>query len=64
MPSVLVERIQRDISGIVNAPEMKQQLLEQGAIGIGSKPQELDALIRKEYARWLRVVQRGNIKID
>jgi len=43
---------------------MKQQLLEQGAIGIGSKPQELDALIRKEYARWLRVVQRGNIKID
>jgi len=64
MPSVLVERIHRDISGIVNAPEMKQQLLEQGAIGIGSKPQELDALIRKEYARWLRVVQRGNIKID
>jgi len=64
MPSFLVERLQREISGIVNAPEMKQQLLEQGAIGIGSKPQELDALIRKEYARWLRVVQRGNIKID
>ena len=60
----LVDRIQRDISSIVNAPEMKQQLLEQGAIGVGSQPKELDALIRREYARWLQVVQRGNIKVD
>ena len=64
MPPVLVERIQRDISGIVNAPEMKQSLLEQGAIAVGSQPKELDALIRKEYARWLRVVQTGNIKLE
>ncbi|HTM59228.1 MAG TPA: tripartite tricarboxylate transporter substrate binding protein [Burkholderiales bacterium] len=64
MQAALVDRIQRDISGIVNAPEMKQQLLEQGAIGVGSRPKELDALIRKEYARWLRVVQTGNIKME
>ena len=64
MQPALIDRIQRDISGIVNAPEMKHQLLEQGAIGVGSKPQELDALVRKEYARWLRVVQTGNIKME
>ena len=64
MQSALVDRIQRDIAAIVTAPEMKQQLLEQGCIGVGSTPQELDALIRKEYARWLRVVQTGHIKIE
>ena len=64
MQPSLVDRIQRDVAGIVLAPEMKQQLLEQGAIGVGSKPQELDALIRKEYERWLRVVQTGNIKME
>jgi tripartite-type tricarboxylate transporter receptor subunit TctC len=64
MPHALVDRIRRDIHGIVTAPEMKQQLLEQGCIGVGSTPAELDALIRKEYARWLRVVQTGNIKLE
>jgi tripartite-type tricarboxylate transporter receptor subunit TctC len=64
MQPALVDRIQRDVAAIVTAPQMHQSLLDQGCIGIGSKPQELDALIRKEYARWLRVIQTGNIKVD
>ena len=64
MPPALVDRIQRDIAALVTAPEMKQSLLEQGCIAVGSRPPELDALIRKEYARWLRVVQTGNIKVE
>jgi tripartite-type tricarboxylate transporter receptor subunit TctC len=64
MPPALVDRIQRDVAAIVTADQMKQSLLEQGCIAVGSKPPELDALIRKEYARWLRVVQTGNIKVE
>jgi len=64
MPGALVDRIQRDVAAIVTAPDMKASLLDQGCIGVGSKPQELDALIHKEYARWQRVVQTGNVKVD
>ena len=64
MSPALVGRIQRDVAAIVTADQMKQSLLEQGAIAVGSQPKELDALIRKEYARWLRVVQTGNIKVE
>jgi len=64
MQSALVDRIQRDVAAIVTAEQMKQSLLEQGCIAVGAKPAELDALIRKEYARWLRVVQTGNIKFE
>ena len=64
MPLALVDRIQRDVAAIVTADQMKQSLLEQGCIAVGAKPAELDALIRKEYARWLRVVQTGNIKVE
>jgi len=64
MPPALVDRIQRDVAAIVTADQMKQSLLEQGCIAVGAKPAELDALIRKEYARWLRVVQTGNIKVE
>ena len=64
MPGALVERIQREVAGIVTAPEMKASLLDQGCIALGSKPDELAALIRKEYARWQRVVQAGNVKVE
>jgi len=64
MPPALIDRIQRDVAAIVTAPEMKASLLDQGCIAIGSKPDVLDQLIRKEYARWQRVVQAGNVKVD
>jgi tripartite-type tricarboxylate transporter receptor subunit TctC len=64
MPPALVDRIQRDVAAIVTAPELKASLLDQGCVAVGSRPDELAALIRKEYARWQRVVQAGNVKVD
>ena len=64
MPAALVDRIQRDIAGLVTAPEMKEQLLQQGCIAVGSKPAELDALIAREYEQWVKVVQARGVKFE
>src|SRR5712692_7926802 len=64
MPAPIVERLQREISQIVTTPEMKESLLDQGSIAIGSPPEELNALIRSEYALWSRVVKAGNVKVE
>ncbi len=64
MPAPIVEQLQREISQIVTAPEMKESLLDQGSIAIGSPPEELNALIRSEYALWSRVVKAGNVKVE
>ena len=64
MPGALVDRIQREIAAIVTAPEMKEQLLQQGCIAAGSKPAELDALIAREYAQWTKVVQARGVKLE
>jgi len=64
MSPALVDRIQRDAAAIVNAPDMKEGLLAQGCIAVGSRPEALTALIKDEYARWARVVQTGNVKVD
>src|SRR5260221_9536158 len=55
----IVERIQRDTAAIVNASETRESLLAQGSIAGGGTPEELDALIRREYALWSRVVKTG-----
>ena len=58
----IVERIQRDTAAIVNASETRESLLAQGSIAGGGTPEELDALIRREYALWSKVVKTGGVK--
>ena len=64
MAGGLVDRIQRDVAAIVLAPEMREQLLAQGCIAAGSKPAELDALIKREYQQWVKVVRARGVKIE
>ena len=64
LPAPIVEQLQREISQIVTAPEMKESLLDQGSIAVGSPPEELNALIRSEYALWSRVVKAGGVKVE
>src|SRR5438132_7761407 len=40
MPPALVARIQREVAAVITMPEMKDQLLAQGCIAIGSRPAE------------------------
>src|SRR5882672_9623208 len=62
IPPAIVGQIQRDVSAIVNAPETKESMLAQGSIAVGGTPEELDALIRRDYALWSKVVKAGGVK--
>jgi tripartite-type tricarboxylate transporter receptor subunit TctC len=64
LPRPVVDRLQRDISAIVNTPEMKASLLAQGSIAVGGSPEDLDAMIRKEYTLWSKVVKAGSVKAE
>lgn len=64
LPGAIVERIQRDIAAIVNSAEMKQTLLGQGTVAVGGGPDELTALIQREYALWSKVVKAGGVKVE
>jgi tripartite-type tricarboxylate transporter receptor subunit TctC len=62
LPRTVAERLTRDIVAIVTTPAMKDSMLAQGSIAVGSGPEELDALIRREYALWSKVVKAGDVK--
>ena len=64
MPRPLVDRIQREVGAIVQAPDMKENLLGQGSVPGGGKPEELTALIKTEYQRWAKVVKTAGVKLD
>jgi len=62
IPQQMVLQIQRDVAAGVNAPETKESMFAQGSIAVGGTPEELDALIRREYALWSKVVKAGGLK--
>lgn len=64
LPALIVERVNRDIAAIVMSPSMKQTLLGQGTVAVGGGPDELSALIQREYALWAKVVKAGGVKIE
>ena len=63
-PREIVDTLSRAISGIAQAPEMKQRLAEQGAEAVGSTPEAFGKLLREEVARWTEVVNAAGIRAD
>jgi tripartite-type tricarboxylate transporter receptor subunit TctC len=63
-PPALVQRIQRDTAAILNVPETREYMLTQGSIAVGGTPEALDALVRRDFALWSKVVKTGGVKAE
>ena len=60
-PKAVVERLNREISAIVESPEMKEKLKVQGLEADAMRPEELAALFKSESAKWAKVIKDAKI---
>jgi tripartite-type tricarboxylate transporter receptor subunit TctC len=60
----IVSKLSAEIRLILHKPEMKERLLAQGFEAVGNTPDEFDAYIRSEIAKWSKVVKQAGIKPD
>ena len=60
----VIRRLHADAARIVNTPEVRERLSREGAIAVGGSPQEFDAFIAAERARFARVIKLANIQAD
>ncbi len=63
-PAAVVERLNREISAIVEAPEMKEKLRGQGLEADAMKPEELGRHFQAESAKWARVIRDARIQAE
>jgi tripartite-type tricarboxylate transporter receptor subunit TctC len=63
-PAAVVERLNREISAIVEAPEMKEKLRSQGLETDAMKPEELGRHFQSETARWAKVIKDAKIQAE
>jgi tripartite-type tricarboxylate transporter receptor subunit TctC len=63
-PKAVVDKLNKEISAIVESPEIKARLAEQGVESDGMTPEELAALYRSETAKWAKVIKDAKIQAE
>ena len=64
LPADIANSIQQQVAKSLNAPELKEKLLAQGAIPSGNTPAQFAALIDAELKKWQPVVKASGAKVD
>lgn len=63
-PRSIIDAIQQDVADILKNPDMQDRLKTLGADIGGGSPEELDALVRSELARYTELIQKAKARID
>ena len=63
-PAEIVNRLNEHVRRSVALPETREKLIAQGATPNVNTPPEFAGYIRDEYAKWAKVIQTANIKLD
>jgi tripartite-type tricarboxylate transporter receptor subunit TctC len=63
-PKAVIDKLNREISAIVETPEMKEKLRAAGLETDAMSPDELGALFRTETAKWAKVISDAKIQSE
>jgi tripartite-type tricarboxylate transporter receptor subunit TctC len=63
-PRAIVDKLNAEITRILNTPEVKQQLAGQGTEVRAGTPQAMAEFMRAEIARWAKVVKQAGVKVE
>jgi tripartite-type tricarboxylate transporter receptor subunit TctC len=61
-PRPVIARLHAEVAKIAADPKMKARLAGQGLELVGNTPEEFDAFIRSEVAKWAEVLRRAGLK--
>jgi len=61
-PRPIIERLYKEVAKIARDPKMKARLAGQGLELVGNTPEEFDAFIRAEIAKWSKVLKAAGVQ--
>lgn len=63
-PREVVRKLNADFVKVLQMPEVRKRMAELALEPVGNTPEQFDALIRSEIAKWAKVVKAAGIKND
>ena len=61
-PPAVIARLNAAIGKVMQSPEMKKQLLAQGVEARSTTPEQFNAFVKSEAAKWGKIIADANIK--
>jgi tripartite-type tricarboxylate transporter receptor subunit TctC len=63
-PKEIVDRVSAEAKKALADPALKEKLVEQGIVAVGSTPEEFRAFVAEEIGRWRKVITDAGIKME
>ena len=63
-PKAILDRYSQELAAAVNAPEVRQKLIEYGIEPVGSTPEQFNKLIADESQKWGKLIAAKHITLD
>jgi tripartite-type tricarboxylate transporter receptor subunit TctC len=63
-PAPIIDKLNREVVHILSEPDVREKFNQTGNFAVTSTPEEFDAFIRKEAARWEKVLREAGIRYD
>ncbi|MDP1716462.1 MAG: tripartite tricarboxylate transporter substrate-binding protein, partial [Burkholderiales bacterium] len=63
-PKAAIDRLSKEVITIIHTPEFTSRLNDEAVIAVGSTPEEFATHIRKELARWAKVIKQSGIQLE
>ena len=63
-PKEIVDRVAAEARKALADPALKEKLVEQGIVAVGSTPEEFRAFVEEEITRWSKVITDAGIKME
>jgi len=63
-PKDVIARLNRETVKVLKLPDVRQRMLELGAEPVGSSPEEAEVFLRREFAKWAKVIKDSGAKVD
>ncbi len=64
LPKDVRDKLASAIVAVLNEPQVRQSLTDQGFEVVGNTPEQFDRFLQQELARWKTVIETGKITID
>jgi tripartite-type tricarboxylate transporter receptor subunit TctC len=64
LPKDVRDKLASAIVAVLNEPQVRQNLTDQGFEVVGNTPEQFDRFLQQELARWKTVIETGKITID
>ena len=63
-PQEVVARLNRDVNGVLQLPEVKTRLIDLGASPASTTPEQFGEFIRRDNAKWAKLIKERGIVVE